>query len=73
MKSKQMGYGIVEYLLGAALLTSILFVPVNNGKSLSLMLIGAVKKEHAAYIRVSSMANVSAVLAAAKKNNKKNN
>lgn len=61
-QAKQMaGYGLVEYLLGVVMLVSILFVPVppplGNNTSLSVTLIDAVKKEHAAYIYVASMAN----------------
>ena len=56
--NKIAGYGLVEYLLGVAMLVGILFVPVGGGKSLSVMLIDAVKKEHAAYIFVASIANM---------------
>lgn len=57
-KAKQMtGYGLVEYLLGVAMLVGILFVPIGNNTSLSDTLIDAVKQEHAAYIYVASMAN----------------
>lgn len=51
------GYGLIEYLLGVVMLVTILFVPVGNNTSLSVTLIDAVKKEHAAYIYVASMAN----------------
>jgi len=67
VKRNQKGYGIVEYLLGAAVLSGILFLPVNKGQSVSMMLIDAVKKEHAAYIHVSSMANVTAAMKVLKK------
>ncbi|WP_426369103.1 hypothetical protein [Pseudocolwellia sp. HL-MZ7] len=60
---------MVEYILGVAVLSSILFVPV-DGKSLASQLVYAVKKEHAAYISVSSMSNVSAVLCSAIKKSK---
>ena len=49
------GFGTVEYLLGVVMLTGILFTPVNNGNSLSRILINAVKAEHSAYIYAASM------------------
>jgi len=58
MKNKSFGFGLVEYILGVVILVTILFVPVNKGKSVSRMLIDAVKKEHSAYIYAASMPNL---------------
>jgi len=55
MNRKNSGYGIIEYILGVGILVGILFAPVNNGKSVSKMLIDAVKKEHSAYVYAASM------------------
>lgn len=61
------GFGTVEYMLGVVILTGILFTPVDNGNSLSRILINAVKAEHSAYIYAASMP----ILPSLKKNNKK--
>jgi hypothetical protein len=71
MNRKQRGFGLIEYILGTVLLASILFVPVNGKTSLSVLLIEAVKKEHAAYIHMSSLSNIDAVINLSKKKKSK--
>ncbi|PIP79925.1 MAG: hypothetical protein COW84_08010 [Gammaproteobacteria bacterium CG22_combo_CG10-13_8_21_14_all_40_8] len=58
MKGQNSGFGMVEYILGVAILVTLLFVPVRGGRSISAILIDAVKQEHSAYIYAASLSNL---------------
>ncbi|WP_110458800.1 hypothetical protein [Shewanella algidipiscicola] len=46
----QRGFGVTEYALGIVMLVTIFFMPYKDNKSITNMLIDAVKQEHSGYI-----------------------
>lgn len=66
--NRQKGYGMAEYLLGAAMLSAILFVPFKRGEqSLAVQLTQAVKKEYSAYIYASQLTQIPSCVLSNKK------